>query len=493
MGGVQTLIQRRKTPAGYEGGPLRTLIVVCAAVFGSVLNGSMVTVALPVIGEELLVEQARLGWIVTGYLLVFGVSVPFYGRLADKYGARWLFVLGMALFSVSSLLCALAWSFPVLMTARILQAIGSAAIPGLGMALISRAYGPEKRGSAMGFVSAMVGAGAAIGPTVGGFLSGSLGWQYLFVVSALAGLLIPFALRWLPHVRGEGREGFDLAGGVLLGLTVAGALLAATEGARVNLRTPIVLWSVAVACASALALVIRQRQARFPFIPRDLLHNSRFRALILISFSSMAVNLSTIIALPLLLTQVYGLRLELVGLVMLPEALMLAVLGPVAGRVVDRIGGRVPVRAGLVTMVVAELGFSTFGAGGPVLAVTALAGVLGLGFAFVNSPLTTMVSLTVPQSRLASGLSINSMFFFLGGGFGTALLSAVLTARDEAANAINPLHTGRAVAYSDTFLLLTLPLLAALLLSIALPHRARKTGGAQAAGGTQTALGMARK
>lgn len=475
---LEAIESRREARRVRGGSPGQTLLVVCAAVFTSVLNGTMTNVALPRIGEDLRVEQARLGWIVTGYLLMFGVAVPFYGRLADLYGARRLFVYGLALFSVSSLLCAVSLSYPTLLVARLFQAVGSAAIPGLGMALISRAYGPEKRGSAMGFVSATVGTGAAVGPTVGGLLAGTLGWKYLFVVSALSGLLIPFALRTLPSGRGEGKEGFDLPGGVLLGLTVAGMLLAVTESARGGVSAPLVLPTLAVAALSAVGLVLRQRTARFPFIPRDLLANARYLALIFTSFGSMAVQLSTVIALPLLLTAVNKLTPVQVGLALLPEALALAILGPVAGRVVDRVGGRLPIRCGLVVMLVAELLLSALGAGAPVWVVSAVASLLGVGFAFVNSPLTTMVSLAVPQARLASGLSINSMFFFLGGGFGTALVTAVVTARRDAVQAFNPLHTGDAVEFSDAFLLLMLPLLAALLLSLALPGRERRTKGA---------------
>ncbi len=435
----------------------------------SVLSGTMVNVALPLIGEDLAVEPARLGWLVTGYLLVFGVSIPFYGRLADLHGARKLFVLGLCVFSAGSVLAALAPSYVVLLLARIVQAAGSAALPGLGIALVSQAYPPERRGSAMGFVSAAAGSGAAVGPTLGGFVAGLFGWHVLFVLSAFAGLLAPVALRSLPRSEANRGEGIDLPGGVLLGLTVGGALLAATEASRGNLLAPVVLMSGGVAVVAAVLLLLWHRRARFPFVPRDLLRSPAYLALVLLSFGSMAMNLPVLISLPLLLAAYNQLEPVQVGLALLPEALVFTFLGPISGRVVDRFGPRRPVRAGLLAMLLAGFLLSSFGAGAPVWVVSALAAVMSGGFAFVNSPLATSVSLVAPSGRLASALSMNSMFFFIGGALGTAVVGATLTARARAEQALNPLHTGGAAPFSDVYLFLLLPLLLALTLTATLP------------------------
>jgi EmrB/QacA subfamily drug resistance transporter len=429
----------------------------------------MVNIALPAIGRGLGVEPARLGWVITGYLLVFGVSVPFYGRLGDVLGARRLFVIGICVYSASSLLCALSVSYPMLLAGRVLQAAGAAAIPGLGMAIITGVYPPERRGSALGFVSATIGTGAAVGPSVGGAISDLLDWHYMFLLTALVGLLVPVALRILPPGERRAGEGMDLLGGLLVALSVGGALLAATEGARGGLLAPVVVGAAATSLLAAVLLVQRQRRARFPFIPRELLRNGGFLALVGVSFGAMTANMATFVALPLLLTSVHSLSLVQIGLALLPNALALAVLGPIAGRVVDRIGGRLPVRGGLLGILGVVLAYSAFGASAPVWGVALLAGVQGAAFAFLNAPLNTMVSLAAGKERQSSGLGINSMAFFLGGGFGTALLTAVLTLRDGARDALNPLYSGEAVAYSDAFLLFAAPLIVAVSLSLLLP------------------------
>ncbi len=456
------LVQRR-------GRQQATLLTVCAALFVSVLNGTMLNVSLPVIGEDLGVEPARLGWIVTGYLLVFGVSVPFYGRLADVFGARRLFVLGLCVYSVSSLFCALSFSYPMLLGARLLQGLGAAAIPGLGMAIISGVYPPDRRGAALGYVSATVGTSAAIGPLVGGTVSSLLNWHFMFLLSSLAGLLVPFAARLLPEGDRRPGERIDLLGGVLLGLSVSGALLAATEGSRGGVMSPVVIGAVATSILAMISLVVRQRTAQSPFLPRELLRNRGFLALQGTSFCVMASNVATFVSLPLMLRNDYRLSLLVVGLVLLPNSIVVALLGPVVGRTADRTGGRLLVRTGLLLILIAQLLLSAFGVGSSVWVVMAMAALQGTGFALLNSPLATMVSLAVSKEHQASGLSLNNMAFFLGGGFGTALLTALLTVREGARTGLNPLYAGREVAFSDAFLLFSLPLLIALALSLALP------------------------
>lgn len=449
----------------------RTLVLVSAAILSSVLTGTMTNIALPLIASDLNIEPARLGWLVTGYLLVFGISTPFYGRLADRLGARRLFVAGLCIFAVGSLLCAVASTYLFLLVGRVIQGIGSGAIPGLGVALVSRAYPPERRGSVLGIVNAAVGSGAAIGPTLGGLIVGTLGWQYLFGVTALSGLLAPFAWRVLPRSRHYVDEPIDLLGGLLLSLTIGGALLAATEASRGDLFTPLVIGSSCVALIGAGLLVMRQTMTAAPFIPRDLLRDRRFSTLATLTFVSMGINLPVFVSVPLLMTAFNGLTPIQIGLALIPEALCFTLLNPVSGRVVDRYGPRIPVRAGLLVMLVALASMSTFGAGAPFWVVSGLIALLSAGFAFVNSPLTTAISLLLPPTRLSSGLSINSMLFFVGGAFGTALISAVLTARSTAPDAFNPLYSGPAIAFSDAFLVLSIVWIAAFALTLALPER----------------------
>lgn len=451
----------------------RVLAVVCAAVFLSVLNGSIVNVVLPVIGQELVVEPALLGWVVTAYSLVYAVAIPFFGRLADIFGARRFFVAGQAVFAVGSLLCVLAPSFPLLIVARIIQSAGGAAIPGLGMALISRAYPPQRMGAVVGLMSTMVAFGFAMGPTLGGWIASTFGWHAAFAIGALAGLLVPASWAFLPRDNGSrarANEPLDVWGGLFLAAAISGGLLSLTEAARNGPTSPSVLAAAVLSIGGLVALVVRHQTIVFPFIPRELLASAGYRAVSIITICAAAGNFGVIIGVPLLLAQVNGLSAAEIGLRLLPNAVLAAVLGILIGRFADRVGSRLPVRAGLLVMLAALFALSTaVSADGWVIA--GLLALLGLGSSLVSTPLPAAVPRLIPPERLASGQSITNMLFFLGGSLGATLTTAMLSARAAATDAINPAHGGAGVGFSDAFLLLTLPVIVALALSAAVPGR----------------------
>ena len=453
------------------------LAAVSVPLFCGVLNASAVGVVLPEIVADLDVDPAQLSWLMTGFLLVYGIAIPFYGRLADLYGARPLFLLGVLVFSVGSVLAALAPSFGWLLAARIVQAAGGAAVPGLGMTLASRAYGPEARGTVLGIIAATIGAGAAIGPLVGGALSETMGWQAIFVLTALAAVSIPFGLKVLPKDEELTGGRLDIIGGVALGLLVAGALLIPSEGVRSGWTSPLVSAGAAMAAAGLVVLVISQSTAGSPFIPRELLRNSRYLVLAAISFSSMAANLGPLIGLPILLALAYRLAPIEIGLVMVPGAIAGSVFGIIAGRLTDRTDPRLPIWAGSPLMLAAVIGLSTY-SGSSVWTMALFAGILGAGFGLINTPLAATISRIAGGSMLASALSINSMLFFLGGSFGTAALMAVVNSRSTGGSGpLNPLHAGAAAgpaaSFSDAFLILTLPVLLAISLSLTMVRSAR--------------------
>ena len=451
-----------------EGTARRTLMLVCAASGFAVLNGTMVPVALPVVGRDLYLSPDILGWIVTGYFLMYGIAIPFYGRLADVYGIRRVFTTGVTIFALGSLLCALAQSYPILIAARLLQAAGAAALSGLTPAAISLTYPPSRRGRALGMVGATVGISAAAGPTLGGFITGFLGWHALFGLSTLAGGLIPLALRVLPVERTQDGERLDWPGGLLLGTSIAGVLLALTEGAKNGVGDPVSLSAATAAALAFAGLVIWQRRAASPFLPRTLLENRDYVKLIVMSLGLIGINITIEFALPLVLTDLNGLSPELVGLSLLPAALALAVSGPVSGWLVDRIGSPPPIRAGLILVILSLLALSSFGAGAQVWVIGLLAVTINAGATLAKIALSTSLSLTANRENLSSGLAIGEMSFLLGASLGTALFSTALSVRNSADSPINPLFAGSAVAYSDGFLLLAVPLLAVLLISLIL-------------------------
>jgi EmrB/QacA subfamily drug resistance transporter len=448
----------------------RVLAFVCVTAFAVVLNGTMLPVALPEIGRSMSLDTAQVGWLTTGYFLMNGVAIPFFGRLADLRGVDRLYAAGLLTFFLGSVACGLAPGYEVLMAGRLVQGVGAAAVVGLGPTAVSLSYPPGERGVAIGFVGAAVGVGAAAGPVLGGFVAQAVGWRYLFLAGVLFGALAPLALKALP--RGEPRVGggFDRIGALLLAVSLGGLLLALTEGAKGGVGAPSFVVPALVGAGALFGLILRQRTAEDPFLPRALLGNRRYVWLCAITALFIGINITAEVAVPLLLAEVNRLSAGVIGLVLLPPALATVVLGPVAGRLVDRAGIEGPMGIGALAVVLALVLISAFGVGGGVVLVSVLVSVVSVGATLAKIAATTGVSLAVPKGNLPSGISFNEMVWILGTSLGTALLTATLTARSEAPRAFNPLHTGGGANYSDVFLVLSVPIL---LVLCALPALSR--------------------
>lgn len=451
------------------------LAVIASAVFLSVLIQTFVNVVVPLIQEDYGVSEGEVGWVITGYLLVFAVGIPLYGRIADLYSIRRTFSVGLLGLAAGSVLCAAAPSFPVLVGGRMIQAAGAAAIPALSFAIVAKILPPGRRGVAFGLISSSIGVGASVGPPVGGALAGIAGWHSLFVVAfLLSALLAAGAWLTLPEKVSDetGEKGFDLTGGALLALAAGSALFAVTEGQVSGFASPVVGASFVVAAVCAAAFVRRIRTAAEPFVSPGLFRNGGFVATAMVGFFTMFANIGSLVMVPLLLTEANSLPPVIVGLALAPGAVAVALLSPLAGRLSDRLGFRSIVQCGLMVMLASSLIISTLGAGGSALVVAFGMLVLGIGFSFVNSPNANAASASLSASQAGVGLGIYQMTFFLGGGFGPALAGAFLAYRQSnAATAANPIYSLDFPAFSDAFLLLGAALVLALVASGALAKK----------------------
>lgn len=462
------------------------MAVVSAAIFVSVLQQTFVNVVVPDIQKDFGASQGQVGWVITGYLLVFAVGIPLYGRVADLYSLRRTFSLGLLGLAAGSVVCAFAPSLSLLVAGRILQAAGAAAIPALGFASIAKLLPPGRRGAALGLLSSSVGVGAAIGPVAGGFIAGVAGWQSLFFVTLVLALLLaagawrvlPDAVSDHPAAPGNILEAlhlFDVPGGLLLASAAGLALFSVTEGQVAGFTSPVTWGSFLLSVVSAVGFVWRIRSAPEPFVSPGLFRNPAFIAAIAVGFFMMFANVGTLVLTPFLLSEVNGLSAAGIGLVLAPGAAAVAILSPVAGRLSDRFGPRVLIQTGLVVMLLSTFGISTLEVGAS--AVTVALGVLGLGlgFSIVNSPTANAAAATLSAEESGVGLGIFQLVFFLGGGFGPAVTATFLAFRQEVdAAAINPFHTLGSAPFSDAFLVIALSAAIALVMTLGIRQRKKE-------------------
>ena len=444
------------------------LIVVCTALFFGVVNGSAVAVVLPEIGADLEIADGDLSWVLSGFLLTYGVAVPFYGRLANRFGARRLFLIGVSVFALGSALSAVATGLATLLAARTVQAVGGAAVPGLGMTLASRAFPEQRRGMVLGVVSATMGLGAAAGPLSAGIISELADWRYLFGLSVLAAVNVPLGMRYLDRNEALDNEPLDLAGGAIFGLGVASTLFFVTRGSQSAWADAYALTAAAVAVTALVTFGVHQRHGAKPFIPASLLTNRNYLLLTLLGFVITFANLAAQIGYPFLFNTLHHMSTLDIGVALIPAALTTAIVGVLAGRLVDKVGAAIPVRTGALVMITATLSLSNWvGASRWTVAIIAMA--FAAGFALVNTPLAAVVSLLVEPRDLASALSLNTMMFFIGGSFGATLFSSIVI--NTGPDALNPLHSGDGAQFSNAFAALIIPIAIGLAFSAVLPRR----------------------
>ena len=329
----------------------RTIVTLGIGYAMVILDRTIVNVALPTIGRDLHAGVAALQWVVDGYVLVMASLLLSGGALGDWIGAARAFRVAVVLFTAASIACALAPTAPVLVGARLIQGVGAALLMPASWALMAEAY-PDagQRVRALAMWGAIGGSPQALGPTLGGLLVTATGWRAIFLINIPLGVLVLLlARRGLPvpaPVREDRRRGLDLPGQLTAMIMLASLTLALIDGGASGWAQPVPLIAGVTALAGALALVQRERHTTHPMLPPRLL-----RAKGLASFAAIGVLLffsyyGFVFALSLSLGQTSGGSALQIGLVLLPAALPIVAVPPLATRLVTRIGPRPVVAVG---------------------------------------------------------------------------------------------------------------------------------------------------
>jgi DHA2 family metal-tetracycline-proton antiporter-like MFS transporter/DHA2 family florfenicol/chloramphenicol resistance protein-like MFS transporter len=447
--------------------PAALLAVLMPALLATVIASDMVNLMLPSIGTEFAASEAELAWVVTGFLLMFSIGVPLYGRLSDRVSLRRLFCAALLIYAAGSLICALAPTLVVLVVGRVVMGVGAAAIPVLSIIAVTRLLPVDKRGMGIGVVSAAAGIGTAAGPALGGGIGQVLGWSALFWLMLVVALVLLPALLWvLPDESPADAARFDLAGGILLGLGAGLVLFGITQAQIEGFVAPSAWVSLVVAVVAVALFGWRTARVADPFVPPELFANRVYRAAVVVAFLAMTVNLGGLVFVSVLVVDVNGLSPGEGALVMIPAGAAVAVLSPVIGRLTDRIGTRALVLTGLAVMGLSALFLSTFAGGASVIPAGAGIFALSVGFILVLTPIISAAASALGVDQVGVGLGILQGAQFLGAGTGPALFAVLVSAR-QGSRAVNPSYDGQVgAAFSDAFLAMAVVVVLALIVAV---------------------------
>ena len=406
------------------------LSAVSIGTFMATLDGSIVNIALPSIGQAFGVPISTVDWVVLAYLLVIGSLLLPFGRLGEVLSFRYVYLAGFGTFTVASILCGAAPGIGALVGFRAVQGVGAAMIMAMGPAIVARTFGPGERGRALGLNAISVSIGLSLGPALGGLLTELASWRAIFLVNAPIGLIaIWWAARVLPPDRPGRREPFDATGAVLASAGLLAFLLALNEGGSWGWTSPgtVVLFLASICLGAAFVFVERHTVA--PMVDIGLFAVRAFSAGLASVFVAFAGLFTATFLLPFLLQEGSGLSPLEAGLLITPIPIAAAVVAPFSGSLSDRIGSRLPASLGIALLTLGLLSLATLPPAFEPLDLTWRLVLIGAGQGLVMPPNSSAVLGAVPRPRLGTASGMAAETRVLGQSIGIVVSAAVVAAR----------------------------------------------------------------
>jgi EmrB/QacA subfamily drug resistance transporter len=405
-----------------------TLAAVAFGLFMIMLDNTVVNVALPSMARDLGVGLSELEWIVTGYALTFASLMLTGGKLADLLGRRLVFVVGLVIFTGSSLGCGLAESGDVLIGARVVQGVGAALMNPATLSIIAATFPPHQRGMAIGIWAGVSALALAIGPLVGGLLTEHLNWSWIFFVNVPVGILaIVASFVLIPESKDESAEQrLDLPGLLTSGVGLFALTYGLIEANTYGWTSGRIVGSFVVAAVMLIAFVLLEMRQRLPMLDLSLFRNGTFAganlAVLLVALAMFGVFFFV----SLYMQGILGYSAVQAGAAFLPMTVLIILVAPIAGKTSDRVGSRWLMTSGMLLVAAQLLYFSRLDVHSTFWNL--LPGLLvgGVGMALVMTPRAAAAVRALPVDKSGVGSAVLNAFRQVGGAMGIALMGAIM-------------------------------------------------------------------
>ena len=435
-----------RPPVGQEGlpSPQRhyATVAILATMVLVVLDGAIANVALPTIATSLHVLPASSVWVVSGYQMALVMALLPCAALGESLGLRRVFIGGVATFTAASLLCSLAPSLPWLVAARFIQGLGGAAVMALGIALMRFTYPQRLLGAVIGWNAMAIALSAAAGPTIGAAILVVSSWPFLFAVNLPVGVIVLVAALALPRPPGTGRK-LDLTSAALNAATFASLVLGVD---RATSAPKLAAGLLAVSIGSFVVLIRREMPRQAPLIPLDLLRSRPFRISVVASVCCFAGQMASYVALPFYLQHNLGQNAFATGLYMTPWPLVVAIAGPIAGRLSDRMSSGLLCAAGGSFLAIGLALAAFWPIHGSLWPLVSFLMLSGFGFGIFQTPNNRNMLLAAPRERSGAAGGMQGTARLLGQTTGSVIMAVLFTVTSSAAAPRIGLAVGAALA-----------------------------------------------
>ena len=405
--------------------------ILAAMLFGmfiAILNQTLLNVALPKINTEFNISASTGQWLMTGFMLVNGILIPISAFLFNKYSYRKLFIIGLVLFTIGSLICAISMNFPVMMSGRILQAIGAGILMPLGSNVIVTIFPPEKRGVAMGTMGIAMILAPAIGPTLSGYIVQNYDWNLMFYGMFFIGLVaIAVGFFWFRLYQRTTNPKADVPGIIYSTIGFGALLYGFSEAGNKGWGSTEIVSMFIIGIIFIALFVIRELRMKAPMLNLEVLKYPTYTLTTVINMIVMMSLYGGMILLPIYLQNLRGFSALDSGLLMLPGALVMGALGPIAGKLLDTIGIKPLAIFGIGVMTYATWELTKLNMDTPYLSIMGIYVLRSFGMAFIMMPIMTAGMNSLPARLISHGNAFVNTMRQLAGSIGTAILVTVMT------------------------------------------------------------------
>lgn len=405
--------------------------ILAALLFGmfiAILNQTLLNVALPKINTEFNISASTGQWLMTGFMLVNGILIPITAYLFNKYSYRKLFLVALVLFTIGSLICAISMNFPIMMVGRVLQAIGAGVLMPLGSIVIITIYPPEKRGAAMGTMGIAMILAPAIGPTLSGYIVQNYHWNVMFYGMFIIGILaILVGFVWFKLYQYTTNPKADIPGIIFSTIGFGALLYGFSEAGNKGWGSVEIETMFAIGIIFIILFVIRELRMKAPMLNLEVLKFPTFTLTTVINMVVMLSLYGGMILLPIYLQNLRGFSALDSGLLLLPGSLIMGLLGPFAGKLLDTIGLKPLAIFGIAVMTYATWELTKLNMDTPYMTIMGIYVLRSFGMAFIMMPMVTAAINALPGRLASHGNAFLNTMRQLAGSIGTAILVTVMT------------------------------------------------------------------